>query len=676
MRLHRLIGAVAMTVVMVAPGTADAYYGNGAQIISADFGRLEQGDDGTTFAAISSNGSFVAFQTRARNLFPDGDADPPGQYREGGIFRSDVASRGLELVADGDFRDEETNTLQTRGAQNPSISADGRYVAFSTAQRLVAQDTNQNIDVYVRDMAVPIRNLGAFDLVSAKDGGDVPASYGPQDSPPPGGAAGSEVTRGAAISADGQRVAFRVTQPASDLPSRPAPDTPPSQVFVRDRGANTTELVTRRSDDGGPAGGALGPAGISGDGSTVIWTGTNAPSQTRLIGGENTEPSAFYYLWRRVADGPSAPTRRITGIADPDDPACPPGAQINFNQTSTGPCFGPLAEQEAVRANISSQLPGMSADGRRVIFLTGTGPRPNASTGPGLDAYLTDMSEGVTRKQGTLELTREGSLGDPATGSPVGGISTANGGRYVALTSVRTRFSLPTLRFTGRERSVPDARELYVVDLDARTIERVLRSVNGGDIDSDVANGATISGDGSRLAFTTSAGNLFFGDGNQRADAFMVTRQPEPGESPPPPPETGSGLGLIEDLGSDDGPIVTARARSLRNGSVEVLVRVPGAGGVKAEARSRVGKPRRQRSLAVRTTRARRAGRVRLVLRPVRRYRREVRRRSRVLSRISVGYVASRGGRRLRTSVRATFRKPAPAKRRQRRKPPRRTGNR
>ena len=74
------------------------------------------------------------------------------------------------------------------------------------------------------------------------------------------------------------------------------------------------------------AGGALRRAGISADGTTVAWTGQNAGAQTRFLGGENAGPSFLYYLWRRVADGPSAPTRRITGLADPDDPACPPDA--------------------------------------------------------------------------------------------------------------------------------------------------------------------------------------------------------------------------------------------------------------------------------------------------------------------------------------------------------------
>ena len=80
-------------------------------------------------------------------------------------------TKALEKVADGDLFDEATNDFLRRGASNPSISADGRYVAFATAEPLVPADLNDNVDVYVRDMAVADRQPGAYDLVSARDGG-------------------------------------------------------------------------------------------------------------------------------------------------------------------------------------------------------------------------------------------------------------------------------------------------------------------------------------------------------------------------------------------------------------------------------------------------------------------------------------------------------------------------
>jgi Tol biopolymer transport system component len=656
-RRSRLAVAAIALATLAAPATADAFYGNGAQIVSADFGRLEQADDTTQFAALASDGRYATFQTRARNFFADDDPDPPGEYRRGGIFRIDVDTLELALVADGDTVDEATNVLLTRGAQSPSISADGRFVAFSTAQQLVPADVNRNIDVYVRDMTIPIRSPGAFDLVSAKDGGDVPASYAPPSAALIGGDLGSEVARGAALSLDGDKVVFRVTEPASDLPDRPGLDTPGQQVFVRDRAANTTTLVTRVNASGAAAGGANGPAGISGDGTTVVWNGQNAALQTPFLNGENTDlPGFSYYLWRRVADGPAAPTRRITGMADLDDPACQPTGPIPFDELLTGPCYGPLASPDlGISANFN-QLPALSADGRRLAFLTNARPRGTLSSGLGLDLYVTDMSPGVTRKAGTVELTREGA--SSAESAPIESVSMSADGSRVAIVTARTRFVLSALTQIGPPRAVADAQDVYVIDLATHTIERATRSYGGGDIDSAVTGDTSLSGDGGRVAFTSFAGNLFFGDANQRADAFVATRQPDPpAQPPPPPPGAGGPDGSVEvDVDRGDGPRIKASARSRPRGVVVLTVSVPAAGGVKATARARAGTPRKPRAIATGSARARARGRVRIVLRPVRRYRPELRRRGTIAARVQVGYVASRGGRKLRTSARILFR--------------------
>ena len=117
------------------------------------------------------------------------------------------------------------------------------------------------------------------------------ASYGSSSFPFPGSEPGAEVSGGAAISADGQKVVFR-TGVATDLPASDSVDVPAGQVLLRDREANTTTLVSALRDQGSglmtkqPAGGAVG-ATISADGTTVAWTGENAPAQTRFLGGEN-----------------------------------------------------------------------------------------------------------------------------------------------------------------------------------------------------------------------------------------------------------------------------------------------------------------------------------------------------------------------------------------------------
>lgn len=676
-RVMSTFAAVCAALAM-APA-AHAAWGNawddvgGAQLVSADYAQLEQGDDSTVFAAISSDGRYVAFQTLARNFFAAGDPDPPSQYRAGGIFRFDLQTRVLEKVADGDlFAEEgetESNEFLRLGASNPSISANGRYVAFATAEPgLVAADTNDNVDVYVRDMTIPIGSPGAFDLISARDGGDVPATYGPPAVPFPGSEPGAEVSRGVALSADGDKVAFRTEAP-SDLPAEGAVDVPGGQVFLRDRSSDSTTLVTAKRDPGTgamttePAGGALGAA-LSADGTTVAWTGGNATDQTRFLGGENPASIFYYYLWRRVADGPGAPTKRITGLADPDDPGCPPGDTTNFDQVSIGPCYGPLTDQESNRAGIVSQLPALSSDGYTVAFLTGAGPRPLPFTGSGLDLYVTEMRPGLTRKASTVELTRDAVGTDPAASPPIDSVAISADGRYLALTTARTKFALPTLQLLGAPRSVPGVRELYVVDLQAQTLERVGHSYSGEDIDADVQNGVTISADGARVGFTSFAGDLFFGDANQRTDAFVATRRPDLGDGPSVGGPTGFGGATIEvDRG---GPQIGLRASSKPGGAIEITVSVPAAGSIKAEGMARAGEPRKLRTLGTAAGRARGTSRssVRLSIRPVRRYRAELRARQTIPGHVSVTYVAARGGQRVAASIRTVFRQDVTAKRR------------
>ena len=155
--------------------------GLGAEIVSVDNASDEQGDAPTTDAAISANGQYVVFQTRATNFFEDdGDRRWRARTTRHPARRGRLSlrplhranSRSSPTAARYITEGPEAGKLIFRGAQNPSISADGRYIAFSTAQQLVPQDTNENVDVYVRDMDVPLtadrQESGAYTLVSAQ----------------------------------------------------------------------------------------------------------------------------------------------------------------------------------------------------------------------------------------------------------------------------------------------------------------------------------------------------------------------------------------------------------------------------------------------------------------------------------------------------------------------------
>ena len=119
-------------------------------------------------AAISATGRFVAFESRATNLVPsdgnglldvflhDRDADNDAVFDEAGAIRTvrvSVGTGGVEALHGF--------------SRNPSISGNGRWVAFETAaDNLVAGDTNARIDIGVHD-----RLLGRTVRVSVTSGG-------------------------------------------------------------------------------------------------------------------------------------------------------------------------------------------------------------------------------------------------------------------------------------------------------------------------------------------------------------------------------------------------------------------------------------------------------------------------------------------------------------------------
>src|SRR5687768_9773023 len=90
--------------------------------------------------SIGSDGRYVAFTSDATNLVAgdtNGRSDVFVQDRQTGL--TTLVSVGVSAQANGHSHD-------------PSISADGRYVAFSSdASNLVSGDTNGATDVFVHD---------------------------------------------------------------------------------------------------------------------------------------------------------------------------------------------------------------------------------------------------------------------------------------------------------------------------------------------------------------------------------------------------------------------------------------------------------------------------------------------------------------------------------------------
>ncbi len=103
-----------------------------------------QGNDGSGNPSISADGRYVAFETLANNLVPE---DTNGTYD---VFRKDLQTGQIVRVS--------TDAVGAQGndrSRLPSISADGRYVAFdSAAENLVPGDTNGAGDAFRKELSI------------------------------------------------------------------------------------------------------------------------------------------------------------------------------------------------------------------------------------------------------------------------------------------------------------------------------------------------------------------------------------------------------------------------------------------------------------------------------------------------------------------------------------------
>jgi hypothetical protein len=294
----------------------------------------------------------------------------------------------------------------------------------------------------------------------------------------------------------------------------------------------------------------------------------------------------------------------------------------------------------------------MSADGRRVAFLVSTGPRPDDTTGSGLDLWVTDMSPGVSRKAGSRELTREGS-GDSRASSAIDSVVMAADGKHLAIGTARASFVLPGLNTVGTFRDSSTQRDVAVVDLAKNTIERATFAYDGSDTDGSASTLISISGDGGRIAFVDDASNLFYGDANEVSDAFVVTRvtdtTPPPHPKPKPKPKP-----------------LKLSAQNAGSGVVRLSVAVPARGTLVATARGGVPaatrkggkhvKPSRPiRTLATGRAGTHGAGTVVVVLRVARAYRAALKRAGSLRATVKVRFTPSGGGAPASGSLNVTF---------------------
>ena len=347
-----------------------------------------QANEASAQPAISADGRYVVFLSLAPNLGANPPAGPAVVIRDrlAGTTRTIFAStpapigttvavpalRVTEATISGDGRwvaftvDRSTASQERRiiafwdagtgaitaafgavlqrlapVAEQPSLSYDGRFLAFATPAGIDDIDSNEHTDVYVLD-----RSTGTATLASAANNGR-PGLRADSDSP--------------SISADGNWVAF--CSFATNFAAGTSQKIP--QVYLRDLAGRTTTLVSH-GPGGAPGVGASEAPSISGDGRVVAF---GSRAEDLVTGDANDARDVF--AWDRDRD-----------------------AVVLVSMSSEG-----------VQGNSTSIDPAVSADGRSVAFASMADTLvPNDGNGDGgsreapLDIFVRDLVTGRTTR--------------------------------------------------------------------------------------------------------------------------------------------------------------------------------------------------------------------------------------------------------------------------------------
>ena len=238
-----------------------------------------QANNDSSFPALSSNGSFLAFVSKA-------DLTGLGTSGIQNLYLRKVDGSSTKLFSAG------SGTGANANVYTPVISNDSRYIAYaSSASNLVAGDTNGTSDVFLYD-----RSTGLTQRVSV-DGSGLEAN-GASTMP--------------SISDDGNVIAFE--SKASNLV---AGDTNGLRdVFVRNRTAGSTSRVSVDSS-GGQGNGISYHSTLTRDGSRVAF----ASQASNLVSGDTNNVSDVFQ--RLVIDPASlkVASRNIVGDLQGDGPS-------------------------------------------------------------------------------------------------------------------------------------------------------------------------------------------------------------------------------------------------------------------------------------------------------------------------------------------------------------------
>jgi TolB protein len=402
------------------------------------------GNDHSLTPSVSADGRFVAFQSNATN-FPGG---ANGWFN---IYLRDRVENTLTLVSAP--TGEPNAAANDFNSVNGLVSADGRFVAFESASGNLSPDDNDAYwNIYVRDVIQKTTTL-----ISQPTGTSL-------------GTTNNHHSLAPSISADGRYVAF---QSKSDNLADDNNDNDQWNVYVRDQVTNTTTLVSKPVGANGTANdGDSEFPWISADGRFVSFDSTSNNMST-----EDNNDFRNVFVRDATTDSTILVSRPTTG-----DPA------LN---------------------DASSSFASISADGRSVAFHSTSNNLSDQDNDALTNVFVRDLDAGTT----TLASRPSGQNGFVnGGGSSLATISAD--GRYVAFQSDANNFS------TSDNNNVTNVFLHDVIESTTVLVSAPSGSTSGT-TNSNNSTEAAVSGDGRFVAFSSLSHNLSTEDDNSVLNVFL-----------------------------------------------------------------------------------------------------------------------------------------------------------
>ncbi|MGN6544187.1 MAG: SdrD B-like domain-containing protein, partial [Aureliella sp.] len=395
----------------------------------------------------------------------------------------------------------ESGAEGTGTSDSPSVSADGRYVAFESTSLLVAGDTSTK-DIFVVDRVNHTIEKVSLGMNGALANGD-------SDSP--------------SISSDGRFVAFRSAAwnlVPGDTANVRGVSTGYSDIFVFDRVLRTTRLVSV-SSTGGFANYGSGPVtDISADGRYIVFEST----AYNLVDGDTGWVDIFVRdmqdnVTRRVSVGPGGiqsngssyqPVISNDGTVVAFESSATNLGVVDTNSVTdvyvynlaTGSMKRVSQASSGTEANNYSEAPAISGNGRYVGFYSTASNLVTGDTNGSTDIFVADLQNGTVE---AASVSASGVL----MGQVGTELSLSGDGRTVVFRSASTAATLSNVS------------EIFVRDLDAGSTRVVSKSMAGMAPDG-YAYRSALSDDAKTVAFASDARNLVPGDSNNARDVFAV----------------------------------------------------------------------------------------------------------------------------------------------------------